>query len=256
MASMTKEELEAGVRALAPFHHAIDLPEGVSTFVPDMSRRPRERTRIDSLVRHAWPDLLAACGGSLEGKRVLDVACNCGGFSVEASRSGAARVLGIDVAEHYIRQAQFVQEALGLEGVEFRTQDLLDLDPERERFDVTFCFGILYHLENPILAMRRLAAVTEHAMLIDTAVLRHPLLRRKPLWRMNFPPPATAASQDATTSLWRKHQRFCQFSPSARAVTELLQFLGFAHVTRLKPRVSGLEKRYYKGTRATFLAVR
>lgn len=153
--SMNKAELERELRRLAPFHHDIDLPYGLRTHLPEASRQERERTRMKTLVDHAWPALLDACGGSLKGLRVLDVACNCGGFSVQAVRSGADYVMGIDIADHYLEQAKLIKKALGFRNVDFQSLRLEDLDPEvHGRFDVAFCFGILYHLENPVLAMQ------------------------------------------------------------------------------------------------------
>ncbi|MDX0765168.1 DUF1236 domain-containing protein [Sinorhizobium medicae] len=67
----SKSEIQATVRRLAPFHHAIDLPFGLSTFVPELSRQTRERTRLQTFLDHAWGSILTACGGSLKGKRVL-----------------------------------------------------------------------------------------------------------------------------------------------------------------------------------------
>jgi tRNA (mo5U34)-methyltransferase len=73
---LSPEALQAGVRRLAPFHHDIELAPGIRTYVPELARREFEKTRLQSLLDHAWPTLLAATGGSLVGKRVLDVACN------------------------------------------------------------------------------------------------------------------------------------------------------------------------------------
>ena len=54
-----------------------------------------------------------------------------------------------------------------------------------------FCFGILYHMENPILGMKKLAAVTDQLIMVDTSVLQHPIpssLIKWPLWRMQIVP--------------------------------------------------------------------
>lgn len=82
---MTKQELTDELRRLAPFHHSIELPHDLSTHIPSLARRPVESTRLSNLVKHAFPALVDRCGGSLRGRRVLDVACNCGGFSVQAA---------------------------------------------------------------------------------------------------------------------------------------------------------------------------
>ncbi len=259
---MKKSEIEEGLKRLAPFHHDVALPFGLSTHVPELSQRDVERTRLPSFMTHAWPSLLEACGGSLEGLRVLDVACNCGGFSVEASKSGADYVLGIDLVDHYIEQANFVKHALELQQVDFEKMALEDLDEAAlGRFDVTLCLGILYHLENPVGAMKTIASVTDRVMLVDTKITGSRFLQ-KPYWEMNMSmssgPPAEkprAGSKFASTALWRS-EKVCQFTPNAPAVIALLQFLGFQEVRQLKPKAKSLEARYYKGRRATFLALR
>jgi 2-polyprenyl-3-methyl-5-hydroxy-6-metoxy-1,4-benzoquinol methylase len=51
--------------------------------------------------------------------------------------------------------------------VEFRSLDIEKLDSDDiGQFDVMFCFGILYHLENPVLAMKKLANVSSDIMLV------------------------------------------------------------------------------------------
>jgi SAM-dependent methyltransferase len=207
---------------------------------------------------------MEVCGGSLKGKRILDVACNCGGFSVEAVRRGAEYVFGFDTVDRYIEQANFIKRALKLPQVEFKVMDINSVEIETVgRFDVTFCFGILYHLENPIPAMKRISSVTQQAILVDTdlevlSYKRRPFcgfFARKPFWLMNMPPIVTPESASATTSLWRK-DRVVQFRPNDSAVVELLNFLGFGRVIKIPPKSKGLEARYYTGARGTFLGVR
>ena len=255
MPSLSREELESEVRRLAPFHHDIELPHGVRTLVPELVRRDVERTRVANLVRHLWPSLLEACGGTLQGKSVLDVACNCGGFSVEAARAGASRVLGVDVVDRYLDQARFVRDALGLGQVDFRKTAVEDLSPEAVgTFDVAFCFGILYHLENPVLGMRRLAGVTSKVLVVDTDLVVQ-RFSRKAYWLMSVQAPSEAGAENATTALWRE-KKIVEFSPTAPAVVRLMKFLGFEDVVHVRPSARGLEKRYYKGTRGTFVGVR
>lgn len=251
---MSKQEMEGEIQRLAPFHHKVDLPYGLKTYDPRSSQRHREQTRLDSLTRHAFPRLLEACGGTLEGKRVIDVACNAGGFSVEAARLGAEYVLGFDVADRYLDQANFIKRALGLEQVEYRKMALADCDEANiGMFDIAFCFGILYHLENPVYEMKKLASVTRDIMLIDANVYQTPF-SGKSLWKMTVPR-VVESDDKTTTALWRTERR-CQFKPNVRAVVEMLDVLGFPKVEILKPRERGLEFRYYRRKRVTFLARR
>lgn len=251
---MTKQEIENEIKRLSPFHHKVDLPYELSTYDPELSIRHRETTRLDSLTRHAFPELLKVCGGSLEGKRILDVACNCGGFSVEAANNGAEYVLGFDVADRYLDQANFIKRALEMDQIEFKKMAVEDCDEGSiGMFDVTFCFGILYHLEDPVLAMKKLASVTRDIMLVDATVIKTPFTRSS-MWKMNVPR-VVESDDKSTTALWRTEKR-CQFKPNARAVVELLKFLGFSKVDIVKPRQKSLEFRYYRGKRVTFLARR
>lgn len=251
---MTKEEMEAEIKRLGPFHHKVDLPHGLSTYDPEISLRHREQTRLDSLMRHAFPELLKIYGGSLQGKRVIDIASNAGGFSVEAARLGADYVLGIDVADRYLDQSNFIKNALGLEQVEFRKLAMEDVSEETTgMFDIAFCFGILYHLENPVYAMKKLAAVTRETIVVDGNVIQTPF-RRGSMWKMNVPR-VLDADDKSTTALWRTEAR-CQFKPNVNAIVELLKVLGFTRVDVLKPRVRGLEFRYYRRKRVSIIARR
>jgi SAM-dependent methyltransferase len=213
--------------------------------------------RVWELTTHAFPALLDACGGSLEGLRVLDVACNCGGFSVEASKQGADYVLGVDAVDRYIEQASFVKRVLGLDNVEFRKRNVYDLDAEEDGiFDVTLCFGLLYHLENPVLAMRKLGSITRRVMVVDTRTLPMPAGDRRPLWRMSEAPEAGSVDNPGTTTnLWRD-RNYVQFVPTNSAVRRLLRSVGFDQVRRIKLTARGLSKTYYSRKRATFIAVR
>jgi tRNA (mo5U34)-methyltransferase len=254
---MTKQQMEHEIQRLAPFRHDFHLPYGLHTAPPgSQASRGQHEERVETLTRHAFPALLDACGGSLESLRVLDVASNSGGFSVEARRRGADYVLGIDVVDRYLEQAKFVRAALEVDNVEFKKLDVYDLSVEEVgEFDVTFCFGLLYHLENPVLAMRKISAVTRRVLLLDTNTI---LTENEelPLWRMNFPSPVSSPDhKGASTSLWRDRQ-YCQFKPNAIAVRRLLELVGFDTVRLIEPEAENLPEVYRTGRRKTFLAVR
>lgn len=252
---MTKQEIEGEIRRLAPFHHNLQLPYGLQTAPPE-TRTRRQPPRVENLSHHAFPGLIEVCGGSLDGMRVLDLACNSGGLSVGASRLGADYVLGIDIVDRYIEQAEFIKAALGIENIEFKKLDIHDLDEGSVgRFDVTFCFGLLYHLENPVLAMSKVSAITDRVMVVDTGTIVTENDERA-LWHMNFPSLAPSAdNKNAGTNLWR-NRPVCQFKPNATAVRQLLEFLGFDDVRRVEPAADNDRQAYFTGQRETFIATR
>ena len=81
------------------------------------------------------------------GARVLDVCCGSGASAIPAAEAvgPGGSVLGVDLAENLLALARTKARDRGLEHVEFRTGDMLDLRlPDRE-FDAVVCvFGIFF----------------------------------------------------------------------------------------------------------------
>jgi tRNA (mo5U34)-methyltransferase len=153
------------------------------------------------------------------------------------------------VVPRYIEQARLVKRALGRSNLEFEVMPLEDLDPARVgRFDVTLCFGILYHLENPVLGLRRIAEVTDGLIVVETALVTD--RADEPYWRMDIVDPVDLDDRVASTGLWRT-EKVCQLAPTARAIEDVLGFLGF-EAERLEPPPDSWEP-FLDGRRAAFL---
>ena len=88
----------------------------------------------------------------MTGMSILDIGCNAGFYSLEMKRRGAARVLGIDTDERYLRQARFAAEVTGLD-VSFERMAVWEVGSLGERFDLVIFMGVLYHLRHPLLAL-------------------------------------------------------------------------------------------------------
>lgn len=72
--------------------------------------------------------------GYLRGRRVLDICCYTGGFSLAASiLGGAQEVLGIDTSEHAVTLARANAELNGVRNVRFETGDCFRTLEERGR---------------------------------------------------------------------------------------------------------------------------
>jgi tRNA (mo5U34)-methyltransferase len=139
------------IAELGPWFHNLHLPDGSQT-APDHP--------LGDFPRFKWLQLASHLPEDLSGWRALDLGCNAGFYSFELARRGAG-VVGFDVDEHYLRQAEWAAERFGLEEqVEFRQLHVYDLVRLEERFDLVLFMGLLYHLRHPLLA---LDAVAEHA---------------------------------------------------------------------------------------------
>ncbi|HEX5236780.1 MAG TPA: TIGR04290 family methyltransferase [Silvibacterium sp.] len=139
----TKEQtLEEEIAALGPWFHNLRL-RGIQT-APEHFLGDYPEIKFANF-RDAIPEDMSC-------KTVLDIGCNAGFYSLEMKRRGAARVLGIDTDEHYLRQARFAAEIEDAD-IEFRRMAVWDLAELGERFDLVIFMGVLYHLRHPLLAL-------------------------------------------------------------------------------------------------------
>jgi SAM-dependent methyltransferase len=88
-----------------------------------------------------------------EGASVLDVCCGTGASALPAARvvGPAGRVLAVDVADRLVALGAAKARAQGLDNVEFRVGDLLELGLVDESFDAVVCvFGIFFVPDLPV----------------------------------------------------------------------------------------------------------
>lgn len=79
----------------------------------------------------------------VSGKRVLDLYCHVGGWSLSAARHGAAQVIGVDAAAPAVELARLAARHGGFASVEFVVADVFDWlsaqDHRKELFDIVIC---------------------------------------------------------------------------------------------------------------------
>ncbi len=121
------------------------------------------------LLNRARGDVVRALLGELKGplglQTAIDVGCGLGYFS------GFLRSLGFDVTGVDGRQQNVAEAQRRNPDARFVRLDAED--PAMKalgKFDLVFCFGLLYHLENPFLAIRHLHAMTERLVLVESVI--------------------------------------------------------------------------------------
>jgi SAM-dependent methyltransferase len=162
-------DLQRAIAAFPAWSYRFEFGGGVATPVFNRGLVNRQEQRR----RYFFEALLRTAGGSLRGRRVLDLGCNAGFWSLAALEAGADFVLGIDALQLHIDQAALVFEAKGI-------------DPERYRFergnvfkhalegpfDVVLCLGLLDHVAKPVELFEVIASVTPQLIVIDTEISR------------------------------------------------------------------------------------
>jgi len=138
-----------------------------------------EKNRIKHLQRakYFFDPLVELLGGTLAGKRVLDLGCNAGYWSLRAIESGCDFVLGIDGRKMHVEQANFVFEVKGVEKQKYRfvQGNVFDVDfAKYGNFDIVLCLGLMYHISKPVLLMERISEVNNDILVIDTRLSRAP----------------------------------------------------------------------------------
>ena len=150
------------IAELAPWFHNLHLPGGLQT-APDHP--------LGDFPAFKWAQVAPALPEDLRGWRVLDVGCNAGFYSFELAGRGAD-VVGIDVDEHYLRQARWARQCLDLAGsVEFRRLGVYDLARLDETFDLVVFMGVLYHLRHPLLALDLVATKARRLVVLQTLTM-------------------------------------------------------------------------------------
>jgi ubiquinone/menaquinone biosynthesis C-methylase UbiE len=110
-------------------------------------------------------------GTRVAGLECLDIGCHEGFYSLAMARLGM-RVTGVDAREENLRRAEFVAKAMGIDTVTYRRGRVETLAAAEGRtYDLTLFLGVLYHVEDPMLCLRQVAAVTGEMCIIETQVV-------------------------------------------------------------------------------------
>jgi ubiquinone/menaquinone biosynthesis C-methylase UbiE len=116
-----------------------------SNLYSDLWKDFDEQTRTQesvALLRGRLP--AAVIEARIVGKRVLDMGCGSGRYTIAIAKSGAAHATGVDVqAKAFAASQQWCREQ-GLP-VEFRESHVHQLPFADESFDFVFCNGVLHH---------------------------------------------------------------------------------------------------------------
>jgi tRNA (mo5U34)-methyltransferase len=215
--------LEKRLTSHGGWFYRYSFVNGVSSDPPD----PVTQAIHDQRARLVFPELDRIIGDRWGTTRCVDVACHEGWFSMQLAARSAARVVGFDIRAEHIKKANVIREISGLGNVTFDEADLFALDPTQiGSFDVTLFLGLLYHLDNPVGALRAARSLTTQVCVLETQVAR-PTPRLECLWgsgeARSGPGIAVVPSDDVHVQGGRE----VALVPTLEALLDLLTAVGF-----------------------------
>ena len=173
----------------------------------------------------------------LDQLRVLDLGALEGQYGVEFALHGA-EVVAVEGREANIEKARVARDALDLDRLELRHEDVRDLSRnEHGTFDVVLCVGLLYHLaaEDVFRFLEQLAEVCSGVLILDTHVAlrgrvayRHGEREYRGLQFTEHDPRASRAQRER--SLWASLDNPESFWPTRVSLFNALEHAGFSSV--------------------------
>ncbi|NMP05999.1 tetratricopeptide repeat protein [Cyanobacteria bacterium 150NLHA] len=81
--------------------------------------------------------------------KVLIAGCGTGQQIIHASRYKNAKIIAIDLSSKSLAYAMRKTEEYGIQNVDFRIMDILDISKLGKKFDIIECKGVLHHMSEP-----------------------------------------------------------------------------------------------------------
>lgn len=127
--------------------------------------------------------------GNLEGKKILDVGCGSGRYSIELAKKGAT-VVGVDFSDEMLAMARQRAEEAGVsDKTTFVSGDFINWVKENdEHFDASFAMGVLDYIDDAPAFIQMMASVSDEviASFPSPTPVRMPL-RKLRYWMRNCP---------------------------------------------------------------------
>ncbi|MBI2100026.1 MAG: methyltransferase domain-containing protein [Candidatus Vogelbacteria bacterium] len=178
-------------------------------------RSPQEKTETfdkkEALdINLARLNHLKSLNLNLAGKRVVDTGCGVGHLAQFFVQQDCD-ILGLEGRPENIAELKKKYPGLKCALADVEQDDLSKFG----EFDVVFCYGLLYHTENPALVIEKLSGICQELILLETCITDYP----EPLLRYI-----------EETGTYSQALRGLGSRPTPSLVVSLLKFNGFKHV--------------------------
>lgn len=194
-------------------------------------------------------------------KTLIDLGCLEGGHSVRFARMGFD-VIGLEVRKQNYDCCAYVKERVDLPNLKFVQDNVLNVE-KYGQFDVVFCCGLLYHLDNPKEMVEKFAKQAKKMLILQT----HFSLTGDDVnegiagkWVQEYHGTEEAHENQKESARWSSYHNIRSFWIKREVLIGLMKDNGFDIVYEqfdAFPNVSSfLREGYYKETRGTFIGIR
>jgi len=161
------------------------------------------------------------------GSRVLEVGCGVGAQTlILLRRNPGIQLTAADISEESVRQARTNVETSGYKNVSFRHENIMENDMEPGFFDHVFVCFVLEHMDDPVLALRKMGSLIREGGTITVIEGDH----GSGCWT-----PETAASRAAWEGLVNSQRQLGHDPDIGRRLYPLLKDAGY-RVEYVEPR--------------------
>lgn len=110
--------------------------------------------------------LLNFPNGSHVGKRIADLGCLGGGYTLEFAKMGLVS-LGVEARKNNFENCIHIKNTFNIPDLNFVQDDVWNIE-RYGRFDIIFCCGLLYHLQYPKKFINILSKICDKLLILDT----------------------------------------------------------------------------------------
>jgi len=147
--------------------YEFNLPDGTITdsYLPEVARQ------IHSTRENALRQYLSAL--DKDNATALDISCHEGYFSLVLAEY-FKHVTGLDKNADSLNKARQITDLLGHPEIQFENNSVENWN-DNDGADFVLCFGLLYHVENPVQIIRKLAVLSKKVLCIESQILPYEL---------------------------------------------------------------------------------
>ena len=214
IASKARQKLVQKVSEIGPWFHSIDVGENILT----REVAPLPGPQPDDHPRKRWVDLSDEIPMDLSGRRILDIGCADGFFTLEFARRNAKEVVAVDSWVKHINRIKWLKDHFDLANITPIKDTAEHMTPDKYgEFDIVFMLGLLYHLKDPLTGLESVSNLTNVLYLESISIFddENSYLYLKP--------PQEGVSY---ISKW---------IPTTRCIRDMLNMVGFDNIAEITP---------------------